>query len=100
MSDTDRERVLIGTALDGEGRLVELTEARWRHIIEGHPELWAHQGRVLAAINEGERRPGRWPDEEWFYLATSRPSRWLKVVVRYNSGRGEIVTAFPRRSLP
>ena len=43
---------------------------------------------------------GRLANEEWFYLRTERPSNWLKVVVTYVEDRGQIVTAFARRSMP
>jgi hypothetical protein len=78
-----------------------LTDERWQHICNGHPELAPRQRHVMAAVsNPDHRRAGRWPDEAWFYLATTYPSQWLKVVVRYEQGRGRIITAFPRRSLP
>jgi hypothetical protein len=34
------------------------------------------------------------------YLRTIAPSNWLKVVVAYGEGRGHIVTAYARRSMP
>jgi len=74
---------------DPDGRLVAL--------------LAPYQDLVLRAVRAPDRRrPGRWPGEDWFYLATTRPSRWLKVVVGYDE-EGErwwIVTAFPRRAFP
>jgi hypothetical protein len=73
----------------------------WRYLLEGHPELGLLQQIVMEAVRAPDwRLRGRWADEEWFYLATNWPSRWLKVVVRYEAGKGRIVTAFPRRSLP
>jgi hypothetical protein len=39
-------------------------------------------------------------DEEWFYLETDAPSAWLQVIVAYAEGRGYIVTAYARRSIP
>ena len=48
-----------------------------------------------------ETVPGREPGEEWFYLSNAGPSRWLKVVVVYDSPvSGPIITAFPRRRKP
>jgi hypothetical protein len=44
--------------------------------------------------------PGPQDNEEWFYLGGAGPSRWLKAVVHYEGGRGRIVTAFARRSMP
>ena len=95
------QTTIIATTADPDGRSVVLTDQCWDHIRAGHPELVPYQLQVLAAVHTpSHRRAGRWVGEEWFYLATTHPSRWLKVVVRYEAGRGHIVTAFPRRSLP
>jgi hypothetical protein len=92
--------VLVST-LDPDSRRVELTAEGWRHILDGHPELAPHLDAVTRAVREPDRRlAGRHKDEEWFYLEHAGPSRWLKVVVHYEGGRGRIVTAFARRSMP
>jgi hypothetical protein len=82
--------------------VVVLSHERWEHIVDGHPELEAHEDDVLRAVEAPtETRPGRAPDEHWYYLASAGPSRWLKVVVVFDSaGRGRIITAFPRRRKP
>jgi hypothetical protein len=92
---------VLATVDDPDGRPVVLTAARWRHVLDGHPELAAYQEEVLAAVRAPtERRPGRVPHEVWAFRATARPSRWLQVVVHYRAGRGRVVTAFARRTLP
>ena len=87
---------------DPRGRKIALTAERWRHIVEGHPELEPHVEDVLCAVRAPtETAPGREPDEEWFYLRDAGPSRWLKVVVAFEgSTSGRIITAFPRRKKP
>ena len=79
-----------------------LTTERWKHILDGHPELAMHEDGVLRAVEAPtEARPGREPGEEWFYLRDAGPSRWLKVVVLFEgSTKGRIITAFPRRRKP
>jgi hypothetical protein len=64
--------------------------------------LGAHEDDVLRAVAAPtETAAGREPDEEWYYLAGAGPSRWLKVVVVFESfERGRIITAFPRRRKP
>jgi hypothetical protein len=81
---------------------VELSAERWAHIVDGHPELETHEADVLRAVEAPtSTRPGRAPDERWHYLAGAGPSTWLKVVVVFDSsGRGRIITAFPRRRKP
>ena len=87
---------------DPKGREISLEDERWAHIIDGHPELSDFRGDVLRAVEAPtEILAGRAPDEEWFYLADAGPSRWLKVVVVFDSAdRGRIITAFGRRRKP
>jgi len=82
---------------------VVLREERWRHVVDGHPELASLEAAVLRAVSHPTRdRAGRDADERWYYLelVPPRPSRWLKVVVRYGVQDGWIVTAFLRRRMP
>jgi hypothetical protein len=65
------------------------------------PEIQSLDQSVLRAVEAPDHHlPGHLANEEWFYLKTDRPSNWLKVVVAYVEGRGQIVTAFARRSMP
>jgi hypothetical protein len=94
---------LTAQVRDPDGRVVELTAERWEHITspDGNPELADLQDAVLRAVGEPDvRRPGREPNEEWFFLAGIGSSRWLQVVVGYGEGRGWIVAAFARRTDP
>jgi len=94
-------RSVLASALDPDGRRVELSAERWDHIVDGHPELGPHLESVMRAVRSPDRKlSGRRQGEEWFYLRGAGPSRWLKVVVHYEGGRGRIVTAFARRSMP
>lgn len=92
----------VGSVEDPDGRSVELVPERWQHILEGHPELGPYSEAVLDAVRAPTKRlPGREAAEEWFYLRNAGPSRWLKVVVRYETPTsGRVVTAFARRSMP
>lgn len=93
-----------GWVRDPNGRVVELTNERWAHIVDrenGHPELVPFRDDVLRTVQAPERRlAGRRPNEEWLYLSGVGPSRWLKVVVAYDEGGGRVITAFARRRLP
>jgi hypothetical protein len=83
-----------------DGRLVVLRADRWRHIVDGHPELAEHRELVLSAVEgPSATRVGRRAGETWFY-GQGGPSRFLKVVVHWTDDRGAIVTAFARRRLP
>lgn len=86
---------------DPDGRTVVLSFSRWRHIVDRHDELRGYRGAVLEAVAHPEERlPGRRAHEEWFYGQMARPSGWIRVVVHYESDRGLVVTAFPRRLIP
>ncbi|MBI4488090.1 MAG: hypothetical protein HY694_03305 [Deltaproteobacteria bacterium] len=41
---------------DRWGNRISLTDERWRHIIEWHPELEGFQEEVLETIRRGRRR--------------------------------------------
>jgi hypothetical protein len=94
--------VTIRAAVDDpNGRKVELTDERWDHIVVGHPDIRELDQKVLQAVQSPDRHmPGRLANEEWYYVKTDTPSNWLKVVVAYAEGRGHIVTAYVRRSMP
>jgi hypothetical protein len=88
-------------AVDRKGRRIVLSETRWRHIRERHPELAASPEEVLdAVVHADERRAGHEAGEEWFYRRNLGPSRWIRVVVHFESGEGTVTTAFPRREIP
>jgi hypothetical protein len=90
-----------GTVTDHDGRPVELTEERWSHISERHPEIRRHEDAILRAVRAPDRYlAGSLENEQWYYAKTDAPSNWLKVVVAYAEGRGYIVTAHARRSMP
>lgn len=90
------------TIRDREGREVLLSPERWQHIVSGHPEIEVYEQEVRRAVESPTTAlPGREPGEEWLYLEGTGPSRWLKVVVVFDSAeRGRIITAFARRRKP
>ena len=88
---------------DAAGRSVVLTDERWVHIAQGHPELTEIENEIASAVRAPDtRREGRSDDEVWYYRRLPDGSRapWLKVVVRYGEEGGWIVTAFLRRRMP
>lgn len=87
---------------DRQGRDVLLSPERWRHIVNGHPEIEVYEQEIRRAVESPTAvLSGREPGEEWLYLEGAGPSRWLKVVVAFDSAeRGRIITAFARRRKP
>jgi hypothetical protein len=57
-------------------------------------------GQAIAAPSV--RMAGRDEGEAWFYLelGPAAVAPWLKVVVCYKEGGGQVITAFLRRSVP
>lgn len=87
---------------DHLGRDVLLSPERWQHIIGAHPEMEVYEGEIRRAVESPTSVvAGREDDEEWLYLEGAGPSRWLKVVVVFDSeDRGRIITSFARRRKP
>jgi hypothetical protein len=92
---------VLAIVTDPDGRTVVLTPQTWDHITTRHPELRLFRDAIIAAVRAPTvRRGGRSHGEEWYYLRVLGPSRWLKVVVTYREGLGQIRTAFARRAFP
>jgi hypothetical protein len=92
---------VLASIEDPDGRRVELTEERWRHITADHPEMTERLDDVTETVtNPGKRFAGREANEEWFYREGVGPTRWLNVVVIYETDRAFIVTSHGRRSFP
>lgn len=87
---------------DRQGREVVLSAERWEHIVSAHPEIEAYEKEIHRAVESPTAvLAGREPDEEWLYQEGAGPSRWLKVVVVFDSEhRGRIITSFARRRKP
>lgn len=87
---------------DPKGREVLFSDERWRHIVSAHPEIEVYEEEVYRTVESPTTTlAGREPDEEWLYLEGAGPSRWLNVVVVFDSeGSGRIITAFARRRKP
>lgn len=54
---------------DRWGNRITLTDERWQHIIEWHPELEAFQEDVLEAIRKGRRRQDPIDQQKYKYIA-------------------------------
>ena len=60
-----------GAVSDPDGRRVELTDERWGHIAERHPDIGGRDEEVLQAVGApDERLPGGVQNEEWYYVRT------------------------------
>lgn len=81
--------------IDQLGRKVSLTNERWRHIQDRHPELSGRQADIKNAVESAEIRcRGRFENYEILYGDNLGPARWLAVVVGYEGDKGQVVTAY------
>jgi len=92
---------LIATMTDPRGRTVWLTEERWKHIIEGHPEVERHLSVLKQCVQAAEKRTrGNYKGAEKLWVRNTGPSKWFCVVVRYEGRTGSIKTALPVKAGP
>jgi hypothetical protein len=93
---------VIDRCQDYMGRTVLLEEARWQHILNGHPEMDGLQLAVKTAVERADHRAeGNGPGIEKLYGAELGPAAWLVVVVAYGpQGWGKILTAYPQAKDP
>lgn len=88
-------------AVDPDGRRVVLDIAAWRHIIEEHQELARDREAVFATVAAPDHRgPDPRPGRERYWRRGLGPSRWLMVVVDFDSVPARVVTAYGNRKDP
>ena len=56
---------------DRWGNRITLTNERWQHIIEWHPELEGFQEEVLETIQKGRRRQDPIDQQKYKYIGSS-----------------------------
>jgi hypothetical protein len=87
---------IIGTCKDSLGRSVVLTQDRWDHITDGHPEMGGLHLAVMRVVeNADTTMPGNFPNSVKFYKEKLGPAKGLVVVVKYTDGQGQVITSYP-----
>jgi hypothetical protein len=78
---------------DRHGHLISLTEERWAHIVEYHPELEEHFEEVLATIRFGRRRQEALDPLKYKYIrpCLTLPFGMMHIVVVVRMGRAPFV---------
>lgn len=85
---------LFTNLTDFRGRTVWLTEERWKHVIEGHPEVERHLPALKKCVEAAEKRTrGKYEGTEKLWARNIGPAKWFFVVVRYEGRIGTIRTA-------
>jgi hypothetical protein len=98
MDDT----AVIATSLSPQGRVVELTRAKWTYI-QRHVEMRGQLELLLATISqpdfqEPDPRPGR--ERYWLRAAPPFQFRWVRAVVQFEGDVDRVVTAFGQDNEP
>ncbi len=92
---------LLATMTDPRGRTVWLTEERWKHILEGHPEVERYLPGLKQCVETAESRTkGNREGVEKLWVRNIGPTKWFCVVVRYIGRTGSILTAMPVKAGP
>lgn len=75
------------------GVTIELTDERWGHITDGHPEIGRQRKQVLSAVQSPDRvlEGG---DGALMAVKRSGARGWLVVVYKERGEEGFIITAF------
>jgi hypothetical protein len=88
---------------DRYGNTIYLTDERWEHIIERHPELDGHRAEILRTVRLGRRRRDPFYPDTFYYTKKFRQLKgWLReieaVVVFHWQGdkpNNFVLTAYP-----
>jgi hypothetical protein len=75
------------------GKTIRLTDERWLHIVEGHPEMAGHLNDVLLAIAAPEMLLEGGADELLAALFMQQ-TKCIVVVYKENEADGFILTAY------
>ncbi len=80
------------------GLPIRLTDERWHHIIEEHPEFFDEENEVLRTIEKPEKiYEGN--DGEFLAVREIEPKKYIIVVYKEMSPEGYIITAFYTRRI-
>jgi len=88
---------------DRDGNIVYLTDERWEHIVERHPEFIHHRSKVLDTVRLGRRRRDPFSLDTFYYHRLFHQLRGklksIEVVVVFHwqgdQPNNFIVTAYP-----
>lgn len=78
------------------GKRIRLTEERWEHIKQRHPEITTYLDNVLETITDPEIITFGWIDEQ--IAIKTFESQVLAVIFKEHGEEGFIITAFFTRS--
>jgi hypothetical protein len=93
--------VVLATTVDPAGRRVVLDETEWEHIVEAHGEMVRFFDEIIGTVARPDFvTPDPILPRMRYWRHSIGPSRWLRVVVDFETEPLRIVTAFPNRRDP
>jgi len=92
---------IIEETTDPDGRRIVLDQPGWDHVLEEHGEMEPHRAGLMTTVSSPEhRQPDRRSDRERYWRRGLGPSRWLLVVVDFNTDPARVVTSYGNRKDP
>ncbi|HKP74974.1 MAG TPA: hypothetical protein VJT67_05490 [Longimicrobiaceae bacterium] len=82
---------------DDLGNSIYLTDERWEHIVEGHPEMAGHEDELRETLRHGERRQDSLNPQKFRYrrafreLADDNTHLEAVVLFRFSEEEGRLV---------
>ena len=94
--------MVLATVKARDGRIVEVHEEAWEHVMRGHPELTDSLDEVIetlknADVIEADPRPGR---QRYYRRLVPSGRVWLRVVTEFAGSRDLLITAFEQDTVP
>lgn len=91
---------VIAETQNPEGRVVQLHEDAWSHVLEQHVEMEGRLAETMAAVHAPDHRePDPRPGRERYFMRGG-PLRWIRVVTELHGEVDRVVTAFPQSNDP
>lgn len=89
------ERAIRRKVIEPDGRTVVLYEDTWDLIRDKHRDMRLYERAIIETITHPDHRQAdERPSRERYFKQGQGPAEWLRVVVDFSGGQGEVVTAF------
>jgi len=96
--------VKIFKVKDKSGRLIYLTDERWKHIKSEHPEVTNFLEEIKETITQPTKVTAFYDNEKIkyyykYFKKLKSPEKYFLVIVKYLNGNGFIITAYFVKSI-
>ena len=86
---------------DKTGRIIQLSEERWKHILQEHPSITNIEEIKNVLIQPLKITESKYNPEHvrYYYQYKKDTGKYLFVAVKYLNGKGFIITAYHMRNI-